>query len=205
MTDTKRKLIDWDLVEADWRAGVKTKQQMAAEHGVSRAAMDKRFAKLGITRDLGAKVRAKAEALVAQAAVTQEVTPATSATEREIIEVNATMQSEIILAHRRDIQRSRKLTMSLLAELEHQVDHVDLYEQLGELLAQPDENGQDKRHDLFKKAMSLSSRTGTMKGLTDSLKTLIGLERQAFGIDERESEGNAGIDDVIKRVRDRLG
>jgi hypothetical protein len=167
--------------------------------------MDKRFAKLGITRDLGAKVRAKADALVAQAAVTQAVTPETAVTEREIIETNAVLQSQIVLAHRRDIQRARRVTMSLLDELEHQTDHQDLYHQLAELLAQPDEKGQDKRLDLFMKAMSLPSRSTTMKTLSDSIKNLIALERQAFGIDEREAEGNGQIDDVIRRVRERIG
>jgi hypothetical protein len=207
MTDTTKpkRIIDWDLIEADWRANVKTKQQMASEYGVSRAAMDKRFTKLGIARDLGAKVRAKAEALVAQAAVTQAVTPGTTVTERDIIEVNAAVQSDIMIAHRTDIQRARRVTMSLLDELEHQVGHVDLYEQLGELLAQPDKNGQDKRLELFTKAMSLSSRTGTMKGLADSLKTLIAMERQAFGVDERENEGDGGIESVIRRVLARQG
>jgi hypothetical protein len=201
----ERRTIDWELVEKDWRAGVKTKQQMAKEHGVSRAAMDKHFDKLGIERDLGPKIRAKADALVTQAAVTREVTPETAATEREIIEVNATMQSQIILAHRSDIERSRKLTMRLLDELEHQTEHIALYRELAEIMAQPDERGQDKRRELFDKAMTLASRTGTMKSLADALKTLVTLERQAFGIDEREDEGSSGIDDVIKRVRDRLG
>jgi hypothetical protein len=200
----EKRTIDWDLIEADWRAGVKTKQQMAQEYGVSRAAMDKRFAKLGIARDLGAKVRAKADALVAQAAVTQTVTPETTATEREIIDTNATMQSQIILAHRRDIQRARRNTMLLLDELEHQTEHIDLYRELGELLAAPDERGQDKRLEIFQRAISLSSRSSTVKTLSDSLKNLVQLERQAFGIDERETEGNSAIDDVIKRVRDRL-
>lgn len=199
-----RKVIDWDLVEADWRAGVKTKQQMAQEHGVSRAAMDKRFNKLGITRDLSDKVRAKAEALVAQSVVTREVTPQTAVTEREIIETNATLQSQIVLAHRRDIQRARKTTMLLLDELEHQTENVDLYRELAELLTAPDEKGQNKRLEVFERAISLSSRSSTVKTLSDSLKNLIVLERQAFGIDDREQEGNSAIDDVIKRVRDRL-
>lgn len=199
-----RKVIDWDLVEADWRAGVKTKQQMGQEHGVSRAAMDKRFNKLGITRDLSDKVRAKAEALVAQSVVTREVTPQTAVTEREIIETNATLQSQIVLAHRRDIQRARKTTMLLLDELEHQTENVDLYRELAELLTAPDEKGQNKRLEVFERAISLSSRSSTVKTLSDSLKNLIVLERQAFGIDDREQEGNSAIDDVIKRVRDRL-
>jgi hypothetical protein len=205
MEDNKRKQIDWDLIEPDWRANLKTKQQLSAEYGVSRAAMDKHFGKLGIGRDLGAKIRAKADSLVTQAAVTHQVTPQTTATERDIIEVNAALQSQIILAHRGDIQRSRRLTMTLLEELEHQTDHVALYRELGELLAEPDERGQDKRLDLFMKAMSLASRTGTMKSLADSLKTLVGLEREAFGIDLRQGDGEGGVEAVIKRVMERAG
>lgn len=205
MEDKKKRIVDWDLIEPEWRANLKTKQQLAAEYGVSRAAMDKHFSKLGVTRDLGAKIRAQAQAAVAQSVVTPQVTSETRVTERDIIQANAAIQTEIILAHRGDIQRARRLTMTLLAELEHQTDHVALYEQLGDMLADPDERGVDKRKDLFDKALSMGSRVGTMKALADSLKTLVALERQAFGIDERENEASSGIDDVIKRVRERLG
>lgn len=51
------KQIDWESIEKDWRAGIKTKLQMSEEHDVSRAAMDKRFKKLGIERDLSEKIR----------------------------------------------------------------------------------------------------------------------------------------------------
>jgi hypothetical protein len=206
MTDTpKRAPIDWEMVELEYRANIKSLKVIGAEYGVSDAGIIKRAKAKGWTRDLGAKIRAKAEAKVSASAVSAEVSAQTHANQQQVIEANATLQSGIILAHRSDIQRSRKLTMSLLAELEHQVDHVELYEQLGELLAQPDEKGQDKRLELFNKAMSLSSRTGTMKGLADSLKTLIALERQAFGVDEREATGDGGIESVIKRVMQRQG
>jgi hypothetical protein len=205
MAEAKRRTVDWDLIEPDWRANIKSKQQLSQEYGVSRAAMDKHFGKLGILRDLGEKIRAKADALVTQSVVTRPVTAQTTVTEQEIIEGNAALQANIIQAQRKDISRSRRLTMSLLDELEHQTEHIDLYRELGELLAAPDEKGQDKRLDLFMKAMSLPSRTTTMKQLADSLKVLVALEREAFGIDARQEEGNAGIDDVIRRVRDRIG
>jgi hypothetical protein len=51
--------IDWELIEKDWRAGIKTKLQMSQEYAVSRAAMDKHFDKRGITRDLKEKIRLK--------------------------------------------------------------------------------------------------------------------------------------------------
>jgi hypothetical protein len=199
-----KKAIEWDLVEIDYRAGIKSLKAIGAEYGVSDAGILKKARREGWVRDLGAKIRAKAEAQVSAAAVSAEVSAQTAQRERQVVEANATLQSNIILAHRTDIQRSRRLTMQLLDELEHQSEHAALYRELGELLAAPDERGQDKRLDLFNKAMSLPSRTGTMKALADSLKILIALERQAFGIDERENEGGSGIDDVIRRVRERL-
>lgn len=55
-----RSAVDWDAIEPDWRAGIKTKKQMAEEYGVSRAAMDKHFNKVGVERDLTARIQAKA-------------------------------------------------------------------------------------------------------------------------------------------------
>jgi hypothetical protein len=200
-----RKPIEWDLVEVDYRANIKSLKVIGAEYGVSDAGILKRAKRDGWVRDLGAKIRAKAESQVSAAAVSKQVSAKTRLTEQVVVDANATLQSDIILSHRTDIQRTRRLTLSLLAELEHQSEHADLYEQLGELLAAPDERGQDKRLELFMKAMSLSSRTGTMKSLTEALRTLIALERQAFGIDKDEDKGDGGIDSVIKRVAAKLG
>ena len=64
--NSSRAEIDWEKIEPHWRAGIRTKLEISNEFGVSRAAMDKHFKKLGIERDLTAKIQAKAESLVAQ-------------------------------------------------------------------------------------------------------------------------------------------
>jgi hypothetical protein len=198
----EKKVIDWGMVEVEYRANIKSLKAIGAEYGVSDAGIVKHAKKHGWSRDLGAKIRAKADAKVSAAAVSAEVSALTRANESQIVEANATLQSNIILAHRSDIQRARRVSMALLDELEHQVGNVGLYERLGELLAQPDENGQDKRTELFRKAMSLSSRTGTMKGLADSLRTLIALERQAFGIDE-DKASESETDKLIRMINSK--
>lgn len=177
-----RKTVDWEAIEPHWRAGIKTKLQISEEFGVSRAALDKHFAKEGIERDLTARIQAKAESLVTRAQVTRTVTPESRATEREIVESNAQMQADIIVSHRKDIQRGRTLVMSLLEELEHETVNRDLYERLGEFMEMPDAGGKDQLADIYRKVMSLPGRTDTMKKLAESLKTLVGLERQAFKI-----------------------
>ncbi len=115
----------------------------------------------------------------------------------------AQVQTEIILSHRRNIARVRNVTMRMIEELEVQTDNPDLLDELRESLSVPDNKAQEKRDDLFRRAISLSSRTSTMKTLADSLKILIMLEREAFGVDNKKAEAGSGIEDVIRKVRGR--
>ena len=200
--------IEWDLIERDWRAGVKTQAQMSAQHGVSRAAMNKHFAKRGITRDLDGKVRAAASTIVAQHAVASpgEGHAGSAISDRDIIAANAEMQSTIILKHRTDIQRTRRLSMRLLEELEQQTDHQDLIEQLTTVLHDPEDKGMQRRLEVLEKVISLGSRAGTMKTLADALRSLVAMERQAFGLDDKDDEEQgSGIEDVISRVAAKNG
>lgn len=85
--------------------------------------------------------------------------------------------------------------MQLLGELEETTGNKDLFEQLGELLYAPDKNGVDKLNEIYQKVIALPSRIKGMKDLADTLKTLVGLERQAFGIDDN-ANGNAPNGDI---------
>lgn len=189
--------VDWDAIEPQWRAGIKTKLQMSEEFGVSRAAMDKHFAKLGIDRDLTEKIRAKAEALVTQAQVTREVTAESVATERDIVDANATMQADAVLGQRKDISRSRGVVKKLFAELETQLDCADDFAKLGDLMASPDDNGTDKLNELYRKVMSLPSRVDSAKKLADALRVLIELERKVLRIKD-----DTGLEDAAKKFGD---
>lgn len=183
----EKKAVDWEAVEIDFRSGIKTLRQIGEEQGVSHVAIKKRADKEGWVRDLAAKIRAKADALVTKDAVTSEVTKEKKVTENEAIEANAELQARIRREQRKDISRGRKLVMSLLDELEEQTDNIGLYKQLGELLFAPDDKGADKLNELYHKVISLGGRTSTMKSLAESLKTLVALEREAFGIDDKRA------------------
>ena len=189
--------VDWDAIEPQWRAGIKTKLQMSEEFGVSRAAMDKHFAKLGIDRDLTEKIRANAEALVTQAQVTREVTAESVATERDIVDANATMQADAVLGQRKDISRSRGVVKKLFAELETQLDCAEDFAKLGDLMASPDDNGTDKLNELYRKVMSLPSRVDSAKKLADALRVLIELERKVLRIKD-----DSGLEDAAKKFGD---
>ncbi|MBA3015222.1 MAG: hypothetical protein KKD63_04640, partial [Proteobacteria bacterium] len=171
MTEKKtQRSIDWEAVERDYRAGVKTLRVIGEEYGVSHVAITKKAKKDGWTRDLFAKIQAKADELVTKEMVTKEVTSEGLVTERQIVEANAEAIKDVVLSHRRDIGRTRGLVVSMLAELEAQTDNADLFEKLGEFL---EEGNSQKMVEAYKKVVSLSGRVDSVKKLADALKTLI--------------------------------
>lgn len=193
------KAADWLQLEADYRAGIKSLRQMASENGITEGAIRKRAKKEDWERDLSAKIRAKTDALVRSEAVRKEVRITQGVPEKAIIEANAEMQAGIIRAHRKDITRYRNLCQSLLAQLEAETGEPELFSQIGELLAAPDDKGNDKLNEAYFKAISLPSRIDGVKKLAETLKTLIGLERQAFGLADTP-EGTKPADDVAAGI-----
>lgn len=180
----ERKTVDWEGVEVAYRAGILSIREVGEKYGVSHTLVNRRAKSHKWERDLAPKIKAKADSLVSKAAVSSGVTMETVNSE---IEANAHMQASVRLSQRKDISRSRKLVMTLLEELEEQTGNIELYKQLGELLYAPDDKGVDKLNELYHKVISLGGRTGTMKSLAESLKTLVALEREAFGIDEKKA------------------
>lgn len=194
--DKPRQSPDWERIEYDYRAGVLSIREIASQHGITHTAINKRAKKEGWERDLKAKIKAKADALVSKREVSTEVSTKRAETDREIIESNAEAIANVRMAHRGDISRSRRLTNKLLDELEALTDNRELYEELGELLRSPDDNGMDKLNDLYQKVVSLPTRSKTMKELAETLKTLVSLERQAYDLDSKL--GGSDADDLSK-------
>lgn len=189
MAQPKKAAPDWERIEGDYRAGLLSVREIAASQGISHTAIQKRAKAEGWVRDLSKRIQDKAEALVAKREVAKSVAMETSVSDLAIIDANAEVIAGIRLAHRKDIARSRNLAMALLAELEAVTGSTELFEHLGEMLRAQDDKGQDKRNDLYQKAISMSGRVSNMKALSDTLKTLVGLEREAYGINAAAEGG----------------
>lgn len=190
------KAVDWERIELDYRAGIKTLRQIAEENGITHGAINKRAKRDGWERDLSEKIQSKADALVSKALVSKAVSMETKVSERQVIEVAAQAVADVRLAHRRDIHRARNLANALLDELEKQTDPITLalLTDLGELLRNPDDKGMDKLNDLYHAIIALPERSKTMKVLVESLQKLVDMERTAFGMDAK------GADDDKKGV-----
>lgn len=187
---SKRQRFDWEAMESDWRAGIKSKKQLAEEYGVSRAAIDKHWAAAGIERDLSDRIRAAARAKVTRASVTPKVTHRAKVTEQDIVEAESELQSRMHLSHRKDITQKRELVAKLFAELEGITDGADLIEQLTLALAQAD---QEKLANIALKVASLPGRIKGVSDLVGAYKALIALERQAFNMDDNQAPSSPGL------------
>lgn len=62
----------------------------------------------------------------------------------------------------------------------------------------PDDKGQDKLNEIYHKVISMPERVKSVKALSDALKNLIGLERQAYDIDGPEG------DNSVKQLSDLM-
>jgi hypothetical protein len=185
---------DWERIEQLFRAGLLSVREIASACGVSHTAINKRAKAEGWERDLKAKIKAKADSLVSKREVSSKVSTEQLATERGIVEANAEVIANIRMAHRSDITRSRRIANKLLDELEGLTDNRDLFDQLGELLRSEDDNGQDRRNDLYQKIIDLPGRSKVMKEMADTLKTLLALERQAYDLDSGDDDSGQGGD-----------
>ena len=189
----KSKVIDWERLDADWLAGIKTPEAMADEYNkgidgtgkdtVTRQMIDSHYRRKGVSRDLNAKIQAKTKSIVAKSIVASIVAKSESATinDNKIIDAAAEHASTILIGHKNTISRARNLSNALLAELESQTLSGDEYAQMIELMKDSD---YDKLAVMCQKIISTPSRVDSLKKLAETLKTLIGLERQALNIDD---------------------
>lgn len=189
---------DWEAIESAYRAGLLSVREIASQHGITHGAINKRAKRDGWERDLKAKIKAKADALVSKREVSSKVSTETATTERILVEANAEVIANVRMEHRGDIRRARNIANILLAELEAECNDVAALEQLGELLRREDDKGMDKLNDLYHKVISMPGRVKSMKDLSDTLKNLIGLERQAYDI------GGPETDNVVGKLSDLM-
>ena len=207
MASPKSLTADWELCESLYRAGTMTLRQIADEVGCSHVAVADRAKKHGWTKSLKNKINEQAEQRVAKSMLLNKP-PADSLTltkrdkslsqdeiDDEIVEANAEAIAKIRLGHRTDIARTRKLAIKMLAELEVQTDDNDDFARLAQIIESGDMSSMGKQ---FERALSLPGRVKTLKELGETLKVMVGLEREAFGIgEEATAAASSGLYESI--------
>ena len=164
-----RKQIDWEKIEDAYRVGRLSLREIGAEYGCSDTAVRKKAKREGWERDLSAKIESKVRAKLVRAEVRAE----SKVSERELVESNAQAILTIRLEHRADIRNAKRLVANLFREVEG-ATVIDRIDPPAEMLTIP-------------------QRVDCVRKLTDSAKTLIAMEREAWGITSDNGAGSIGL------------
>lgn len=192
-----RQRTDWEAISRHYRAGIRSLRDIGSEFNISEAAIRKRAKKEGWPRDLSEQIKAKAIEKVRIEAVRNGTQ---GASERTIIEVESEIQSRIALSHRKDIPQKRELVAKLFAEIEAMTDGKELFETLQEALTNDDAKA---LANAVSKVVSLPQRIRGTSELINAYKTLIMLEREAFGICGDGGDKDDALAKVIEGVQRR--
>ncbi|MDR3487080.1 MAG: hypothetical protein P4M05_19510 [Bradyrhizobium sp.] len=187
---SERKSPDWEEIEREYRAGQLSVRAIAAQHGLTEGAIRKRAKADGWARPLADKVRAAVKEKLVRAEGTQTERARTDA---ETIEVAAARGVELVRQHRASLNRANTIVAKLLDELESATDKRD--EITDEIEAATEGDRNPNRRNAMLRAVSLPSRAQTVRELSQAMKNLIPLERQAFNLDSEAPTANYEISD----------
>ena len=175
---------DWTLVEKDYRAGLLSDRQIGEKYGVSHGSVQQQAKKRGWSRNLIGRSVAKAEEKLAREELAAKLASKTKvASEKELVDSTSDALVEVMRGHRSDSARLRSVVTALLSKVETIINETELFEQIGVLCCNPDENGGDKINELYHKVIELPAQTDTTKKLAETMKILIELERKIFKIE----------------------
>lgn len=199
---------DWERIEAHFRAGLLSLREIATGDGnVTEGAIRKRAKRDGWSRDLKAKIQARADDLVRKEAVRSEVRANQAVTEQVVVEANAQAILEVRMRHRTDLRDTRNVALQMLQELRQAGEHGETLDQIAQMVGDP-EADENKLRQALHKAISLPSRVTSVKNLAETLTKLIACEREAFGLDDKTKPGAEFEDmtdaDLDARIEEKL-
>lgn len=171
-------VYDWVKGQQLYEAGILSINQIAKQLGCSDSAVANMASRKGWLRDPTARAKVEAERQALIAKESEQV-------KTEIISISARQQADVLVQHRKRIAIAQKVVTDLLEEVSKISSEQELFDELGELMNSPDERGIDRLNKAYRRVISLPERASCLNTLATALKTLIMLERQAFGIEGR--------------------
>lgn len=202
-----KKSIDWELIEREYRAGIKTLRQMAEEHGVSHVTIAQRAKRYSWERDLQEKIQQAAKNKTTRAEATKRTNKELK-TDAQVVEAYADVVAHVDQIQREDVGLAINNTRSQLHELVALGDPEfrERLEWLGEIMDEsgPGPNGaykNDKVNELYRYIISLAGRVKMAKELAATHGVYIPLQRKIFGLDQ-EKQTTSDVDLLLKRINE---
>jgi hypothetical protein len=172
-SSNKKPGTDWEAIEREYRAGQLSEAEIARQHNISRAAIQKRAKKHGWSRDLTEKVQQEIRARLVAEGLQVARGAAT-------IDAAATRGVQILRSHQELAGEAIDAVRKLIAELHATLAKIDEIEADVETSSEGDKNG--KRKAQMKAAVALPSRAQVAATLATALKTMVAVQREAFNI-----------------------
>jgi len=189
---------DWEAIERAYRAGALSIRTIAERQGVSDTAIRKKAKALNWTRDLSGQVRKEVRSKLVRGEV-RNGQGANRELDAEIIEEAAEEGATVVRSHRRDIRKATNLANLLMDDLLTTIKRREEIEEAIDEETAEDSNGMRRASMLA--AVALPSNSKTLFQLSAAMKNLQVLERQAFGLDEKEKTDEA---DELSKLMDEL-
>lgn len=197
MTAKKKPTIDWEAIERDYRLGQMSLRAIATKHDTTPGAISKKAKAREWTQDASQEVRERTRAaLLTQPRKDQEqqaetgdgntVSSAGNAPTPADIEVAVQTNLQVIQRHRRDIAKGHGLVNLLFGQLQLAATHR---EEIEDAICEETKNDETtRRRSQMLKLVGLASHAGVLRDLSTALKNLVPLERQAYNLDEVNTE-----------------
>lgn len=202
-----KKVVDWELIERHYRAGIKTLRQIGEEYGTSHVSIQKRAKKFGWTRSLTEKIQQKAQELVTKQAVTKAGTNQQLLTDSQTVQAYSEIVANVEMTQRSDLDMALNLSRSQMVELTalSRPDIQIALEQLGEMM---DTSGKtddgrvivDKANELYRYIISLPGRVKMAKEIAAAHGVYIPIQRKVFKLDGDEKSNKSAYEDMLKAV-----
>lgn len=189
---------DWEAIERAYRAGALSIRAIAERQGVSDTAIRKRAKAGGWERDLSEQVRKEVRNKLVRGEVRDDQ-PANPENDAEIIEEAAQEGATVVRSHRRDIRKATNLADLLMDDLLLTIRKREEIEDAIEDETREDKNGMRRASMLA--AVALPSNAKTLFQLSSAMKNLQILERQAFGLDDKDTPTDS---DELSKLMDEL-
>lgn len=178
---TKKRTVDWEAVERDFRTAKFTLRELGEKHRVTHTTIGRRAEREGWSKDLQQAIRQATNAKLIAETVQQKCTTAHQDATETVISA-AEINAHIILKHRAGLRRLGDVKDVLIDQIEQAAKNLPDLAELIEMVRQPDDNGVDKANDALRKAMSRSGLVDDLKKLAEIDERVRKGEREAFAI-----------------------
>jgi len=194
-----RKQIDWDAVFCEYRKGQLSIVQIAKQFNITEGAIRYHSKKERWTKDLADQVRdgIRDELLQSNLRGSGDSTPS----DAEIVKTGINQGVKIITIHRDDVVRVKNIVTTLREQLIEDIASRDILEE--DILAATADPKYFKRQQHMMRAVALPTHISSVNALANALKTLIGLEREAYSLDAKDDPAKTTkkIDEIIITFR----